>query len=63
MTAEKGKPRMGRPPSGDPVKKLSIAPRQSEYEAIRRAAEKAGVSFSRFVIAAALEKIGNEGEG
>lgn len=46
----------GRKPSGDPCKKLSIAPRMSEYAVIKKAAEDAGKSFSRYVIDAAMEK-------
>ena len=46
----------GRKPSGDPCRKLSIAPRQSEYAVLKEAAAAEGKTFSRYVIDAAMEK-------
>lgn len=55
MSSGGRRPGAGRKPSGDPCKKISIAPRLSEYAILKKAAEK---TFSRFVIDAALEKAG-----
>lgn len=56
MNRDAAPKKRGRKPSGNPCKKLSIAPRLSEYEAIKKAAEAAGQTFSRYVIDAAMTR-------
>ena len=47
----------GRPKSEFPIKKFSISANLCDYELIRAEAEKQGMSISRYLILAALEKI------
>ena len=56
MSRGGARPGAGRKPSGEPLKKLSIAPHLSEYDALKNAAALAGKTLSRFVIDAAMEK-------
>ena len=46
----------GRPPSGDPVRNMTIAPKESERAALQAAAARCGKSVSRFVIDAAMKE-------
>ena len=48
--------RRGRKPVADRVRVMPFYPRESEYAIIRERAEACGVSFSRFVVEAALER-------
>lgn len=47
----------GRPASGDPTKKFSMAAKTSEYELISQAAKKAGKTISRYLVDLALKDI------
>ena len=49
----------GRPKSDVPIKKFSVSANISDYELIKAEAEKQGLSISKYLILAGLEKIKN----
>lgn len=49
----------GRPKSEIPIKKFSVSANLCDYELIKAEAEKQGLSISRYLILAGLEKIKN----
>ena len=49
----------GRPKSDVPIKKFSISASINDYDRIKTEAEKQGMSISKYLILAGLEKIKN----
>lgn len=49
----------GRPKSDVPIKKFSVSANILDYELIKAEAEKQGLSISKYLILAGLEKIKN----
>ena len=49
----------GRPKSEIPIKKFSVSANLLDYELIKAEAEKQGMSISKYLILAGLEKIKN----
>ena len=49
----------GRPKADVPIKKFSISASVNDYDIIKAEAEKQGVSISKYLILAGLEKIKN----